>query len=910
MTSTISEPMIVAQPVLSSDLTGRLAGGKLAVPRPAVPLLHRNRLSDLIGDATTSRVTVVRGPSGAGKTVACAMWADAAAATDAIGWVSLDPGDREPGRLWASVLAALASTGAAAAFSGTLPAPDDAAFPLRLAQAAQRLTSTVTLIIDDVQELAGSAALSGLDLLVKHGPPALRLLLAGRHLTGLGLARLQVGGDLAEIGPADLACTPGEATSYFAMLGVELPAGRLDELLARTDGWITGLRLAAMSAAPPWRISGDEPLVADYLHDEVLAGLPAGQRAFLLHTCLADEICGELADQLTGGSEGAAILAQLCRENVLLQAAWPASASREPAGPGGTRYRYHRLLRELLRSDLCRDYPADLADLARRAATWQAAHGEYGDALRNAAATGDWDFAASVLAQAGPQLLLSGPSAGLEPTLAGFPSGKYASDAAVAGALAAIGLRTGDRCAAQLHLDNARAALATCPQDQRTLVRTWLMALQVMQATAASGADGALLAQAETLASAVTSSARSRAERQAAGLLWTAIGVAALGGVRLTDARDALAQAGQQLHGLPAESRVLTIGWRAVAEAMYGDLITANALIAEHSALSYRTGEPLPALLIDLARVYLHLARDEAAPARRLLDAWQLAGPSHDHGSQVAGSLSTVARAQLALSDGDRSAARRFLSRLRYQCLRTGGRGGGTASGALPAELAAALAGLDADIALGEGNAAAARLALASTEDAQPHRADLMLGSAKVLLAEGDPAAALATAEQCLAGTAGPVTLRDQIAALVTAAIARRRLGQPERATDELGYALARAEPHGMYRPFIDGGSAARSALTVLIRPPSNGAAVAARILQRFELRPAKPAGAPAVVPLTGSELAVLRFLPSHLTNQEIAESLFLSINTVKTHLRSVYRKLGVTTRRQAISAAGRLGLL
>jgi LuxR family transcriptional regulator, maltose regulon positive regulatory protein len=112
-----------------------------------------------------------------------------------------------------------------------------------------------------------------------------------------------------------------------------------------------------------------------------------------------------------------------------------------------------------------------------------------------------------------------------------------------------------------------------------------------------------------------------------------------------------------------------------------------------------------------------------------------------------------------------------------------------------------------------------------------------------------------------------------------------------------------------MYRPFLDGGAAARSALTVLIRPVSQGAAFAARILQRFDTAPG-PGQAATAIPLTSSELAVLRFLPSHMTNQEIAEALFLSINTVKTHLRSVYRKLSVTTRREAIARGGKLGLL
>ncbi len=161
------------------------------------------------------------------------------------------------------------------------------------------------------------------------------------------------------------------------------------------------------------------------------------------------------------------------------------------------------------------------------------------------------------------------------------------------------------------------------------------------------------------------------------------------------------------------------------------------------------------------------------------------------------------------------------------------------------------------------------------------------------------------------AGQPGRATLFEQVSALVTAAVAARRLGQTEPAADHLTCALALAEPHGLFRPFLDGGPAARSALTVLIRPLSDGAAFAARILQRFEAATAPPAGQQAAsVPLTSSELAVLRFLPSHMTNQEIADALFLSINTVKTHLRSVYRKLGVATRRQAITRGGKLGLL
>jgi LuxR family transcriptional regulator, maltose regulon positive regulatory protein len=943
MTTAISERVTRAQPVRGQE-SGQLAAEKLAIPVQKLPLLPRQRISDLISKATANRVTVVRGPGGAGKTVACAMWAGGQTpGSDPVAWVSLDPDDRKPERLWANISAALGIA--------TDADPGDSAFPLRLAQAAQRLERPVTLVIDDVQELADSDAVAGLDLLVKHGPWQLRLLLSGRHLAGLAIARLQVGGELAEIGPLDLACTTQEAQEYFAMLGIELPPARLSELVDRTGGWITGLRLAALRVTePPWQISGDEPLVADYLRAEILAGLSSAKRDFLLRTSVADQISGDLADTLTNGSQGTATLDQLCKENLMIS---PAAEHAE--------YRYHPLMLDLLRADLHRDRPAEVPALTARLARWQADHGQHGAALANAARAGDWELGARVLAEAGPQLLLPGQAAELEPVLASFPASSYTRHAAVAGALAAAGLRTGDTGAAQLHLDNATAALPACHPSERGVVGTWLRALRLMHATELGTADAPMVEQATRLASQASAAAGRGAERQAAGLLWTAIGVTALSDLRIAEARDATTRACRLLAaGGRAEFGAQANGWRAIAEAMYGDLLTASDLLADRVALG--EGEPDAARLADIATVYWHLAKDETAAARRLLDSCGGHERGHRPGSRTAELLVLAARARLALCEGDQGAARRQLTRLRYEAARpsaaqpvpgrglagTGLAGTGLASTGLAGSGLPGLAGLpgtglpgtglpgtglpgtglpgtglpgtglastglavlDADIALGEGNAAGARQVLARASQGGPERADLLLGSAKAGLAQGDSSSALAITQSCLTGAAGQLTLRDQVSALVTAAVAHRRLGQPEQAADQLGFALALAEPHGLYRPFVDGGQAARSALAVLIRPVHPGAAAAARILQRFDTRPARSAEVSVTMPLTGSELAVLRFLPSHMTNQEIAEALFLSINTVKTHLRSVYRKLGVTTRRQAISAAGRLGLL
>src|SRR5690348_15963557 len=218
MTSTVSRPAVRSaqrddrprrsdQAAGSGDQAARSgrkgagSGDKIAVPRSNVPLIGRPRLTELIEGATSGhRLTLVCGPSGVGKTVACAAWAGAVA-DGSVGWLSLDYGDRSPRQLWTHVRLALASIPALAGdLARDLPDPRDDAFPLRLAELAERFTVPVTLVVDDICDLAGASVLTGFDRLIRHAPPALRLILSGRHPAGLAVAKLRVGGDLAEIG--------------------------------------------------------------------------------------------------------------------------------------------------------------------------------------------------------------------------------------------------------------------------------------------------------------------------------------------------------------------------------------------------------------------------------------------------------------------------------------------------------------------------------------------------------------------------------------------------------------------------------------------------------------------------------------------------------------------------------------
>jgi LuxR family maltose regulon positive regulatory protein len=900
MSSTTSGPVAARRIAVAADGPEFLAD-KLRIPQLSLAILRRGRVIDLIEQAAAHRVTVVSGPAGAGKTVACGSWASAASASRRVAWLTLDADDRDPARFWAYLQAALARAGIVP--PDAVRVPQDAAaggLPLHVVEAAQRLAEPVTLVLDDVHELADGPVLAGLDLLIRHAPPALRLILSGRCPPRLQLARLRVSGDLADVSSSDLACTPEEAGAYFAMLGLEVDAFARDELLRRTEGWMAGLRLAAMRARSQVResgritdIAGDEPLVTDYLWDEVLGRQPPEIRLFMLRTSVAGQLSGDLADALTGEPGGARTLERLSRENSFVEA-----LGNDHAG-----YRYHPLLRDVLAAERAREIPHEVPILLRRAARWHAAHDQAIDALRSAAEAADWDYAAHLLAEAGTAALVrSGPIA-LEQVLALFPAERRADDAAVAAALAAARLWAGDPDGAGHHLEAALRALGRCTQPARRVIEPWLAALRVMRAASRAAADPGLLAKGWTMAEQGQATAGTQPEHRALGLLWFALGTARLRRWEILEARYALNHACRQLTaGGLGELCVRARGWQALAEAWHGDLTAAEKALSEPADAGLARDQGSSCLAV-LAAAQVSLARDDLAGVRKLLnDADEyVAGRNQLPGEPQLSVAAGLIRIGTALADGDATGARALGLRLRD-----------TSAPGDP-ELDWVLTMLDCEIALRAGDTERARATMAAEADGPHHaRAQSLLMLGKLRLSEGDFKGALEAVGPVLDGTAEEVTLQVKLAGLLVAAVADRRMGLTGTAAELLEQALALAEPDDACRVFLDVGQPVRSAITVLVPPTSRCAGFAGRILERFDTQLSHAEGAQeqAEVLLTDSELAVLRFLPSHLTNQEIAEALFLSINTVKTHLRSAYRKLGVASRRAAIARARRLDLL
>jgi len=872
-----------------------LLDGKFRVPATGPEVVHRERLTALIEQATERPVTVITAPPGAGKTVACAGWAAARARFRRIAWLSLDEGDGDPARFWACMTAALAAGGTslgAPLVPRSREARDD--LPADVVVAVRRLSGSVVLVIDDVHKLAESDVLPGLALFIQHAPATLRLVLCGRSVPGLHLAKMRLSGCLSEVRGSDLACTEQEAKVYFNALGLAAGPAKSRSLMRETEGWMAGPRLAALVAARDGDLNVEsvaaDSIVADYMRDEVLDRQAPGIRQFLRRTSIVDRLTAAFAEWLACESGGARILDRLDRENSFV--------SRDCEG----KYRYHPFLRQVLLGELRREMPAEVPVLFARAARWAVDEGDVIEALRCVAEAAEWDEASRVLTEAGLAGALPDRAAELESALGRLPAERRA-EPAVAAALAMVRLCRGDPESAGAYLSLAALALDESAPDP-LVIELWLAMLRLIRQP-----DAASIAFCWSLAEKARATAGQRSEHQAAGLLWLALGTVLLRRWQVADSASALTAALHQLTAAGTRSLAMRArGWLALSAALCGDLATA----AELSSGLRDTVPPDPAAvcLATVAAAQVAIERDDLLLALQLLDDADPAVISPLPGEPDVAVLLALARARAALAEGDveRTCDLARLAREKYE------------------KVGPVLRVLDFDAGLRGGDlslAAAALEPLASEDEPEGRRErpDHAAARARLLLAGGEPAAALrlalTVAREDRDGACGGVrpSLRDRVTALLTAAVAARRTGTDDAAAKLLEEALAAAEPHDMYRPFLDGGGAVHSAIVLLISPSSPAAGFAARVHERFVRQPSsRTAGSPPAgheaPDLTTSELAVLRLLRSYLSNQEIADTLFLSVNTVKTHLRSVYHKLGVSSRREAVERGVRLQIL
>ena len=848
----------------------------------------------------SSQVTVVSAPPGSGKTVLLRSWISQAGLEDCVAWVAAGRDERDPRRFWLAVLDALRwTTPGAALVQAMTAAPDlDGGMIVeRLLTDLAPLRGRLWLVIDDVHEL-GPDALWQLELLVMRAPPELRFALATRHDVRLGLYRLRLAGELAEIRAADLRFSLTEARQLFAAAGVELPESALVSLVERTEGWAAGLRLAALSLAGhpdpegfAAGFSGTERTVAEYLLAEVLDRQGEQVRLLLLRTSVLERVNGELADLLTGNVGGERVLQDLEEANAFV------------VSLDGTRswFRYHQMFAGLLQLELRRTTPGEVAGLHRAASGWLAGHRFPVEAVRHAQAAGDWELAARLLADHWPGLHLDGRDAAVHELLAGFPSGVQAADAELAVLMAADELARGSLETAEQHLRVADHEMASVPDARQG------------QAQLLTGIVRLLLArQRGNLPVEATEAQRLR------DMAWIP--------------EPAQSVLGEELRALALISLGYAQGWT-IRE---GE----TAHLEEGIVLARRIGRPYLEFTGLAYQAAIEAARSLPGAVEHSSQAIELA-ERHGWTSETAvgvactalgGALawqgrleeaeSCLRRAELTIRPEAEAVAALAAQYIRGQLRLARGEAADALAAFQAAEgLAGRLAAphplarpvrawlLHALIRLRETERA--EQVLTGLGEQERGRGEIRVTTAILRLAQDDPRAARAALAPVLDGSirAGwPPWLAE---AFLLEAIARDMLGDGGTAGQALERALDLTESGGGLLWFVL--HPVPGLLERHARQRTAHAALIAEILSLLVGRgraspPAAPQ--PPLEPLRDSELRVLRYLPTNLTAPEIAAELSVSLNTVKTHLRSLYAKLGTHRRSEAVARARDLGLL
>ena len=763
----------------------------------------------------------------------------------------------------------------------------------------------ITLVIDDLHELASPEALGQLTRLLTNLPPHAHAILTTRHDLRLGLHRLRLAGELAEIRAADLRFSEGETRELLDASGISLSDSGAALLHQRTEGWAAGLRLAVISLAghpDPERFvtefSGSDRTVAEYLIAEMLDRQPPDVQDLLLRTSLLDRVNGELADVLTGRPGSEQVLLDL--EN--------ANAFVESLDPERTWFRYHHLFADLLRLELRRRLPAEIPALHRRAAGWFTQHGEVVNAIRHTQAAGNWPEAARLLADHSFSLTLDGQAQTMEALLRAFPPGANHLELTLVRAMGDLAQGRLDEAAA--HLAVAETYAETTPAERRRRLRVAIASLQLSLARRRGHLAG-VVEQARFLASPVTGPSDQDialgSDLRAVALM--NLGTAEAWSLGLPDAVRHLREGADLARQIGRPYlEVGCLAQLAFAYVFHGaDMpkIHAFATTQRHCreaiALAERYGwgtEPViaPALMTLAGTMVLLGEFDEGERwLRRTERALQT-----DTGPDIRLLLHQTA-GMLHAGRGRRNEALEEFGAAEHLGSQLEG------SQALASQVTGWLLATQARL----GMTGEAHALLAALDDERASSGEIRNARAVIRLAEGDPAAALATVADVLDGTAPVLGYATVVEANLLAGLAHRELGDQRAASEAAERALALAESDRLVLPFAMTGSA--GLLEALPRHQTAHGALLADILDI--LHGSSPAAKeqsslPPAEELSAGELRVLRYLPTNLSRPEIAGELSVSLNTVSTHLRSIYAKLQVRDRSSAVRRARELRLL
>jgi LuxR family maltose regulon positive regulatory protein len=876
---------------------------KLDMPQLPPAALIRPRLQERITTGVLGRLTLVCAPAGAGKTTLMLSWVSAEVAPGPVVWINLDALDRQPGVFWSYLLTGLARAGVA---TSTVAAPAhpyrlDSSFLGNLSAALYERSEPLVVVLDDADVLGDSPVCRQLDFLLRNSGPLLRLVILTRGDSAVPLSRYRMAGTVTEIRAGDLAATPEEADALFAQRGVATSAETVDILMSRTRGWMAGLVLTGMAlrgqSQPerrPGGVTGGSDALDEYLDEEVLSGYTPSVRRFLVRMSVADHVPAGLAEELTGQPGAARLLAELARHDDFVTCCDEHSDC----------YRYHPVLQDVLRARLEEDSPGSAPQLHRRASAWFVAAGESTEAAVHAAAAGEWRTAARLLVDglAVVQLLAGSGSSRLTWLLADLPADTPGAETAVVRAAVALGRRDAVTCAAQLA--QARGLAGQTPE---------LASAVTLGACAVASGLAAVTGDAEAALKAGNAVEKLRREMPAAAAL------AATHKLVLCNTARALLQAGRMDTALAvlAEAESMAVpgydplrrycdGLFSLAEALRGRLGRAVELAGPDPYP--RTG-PKPAAdrrsaAAEIALAWVATQTGDSAEARRRIAA--VAGA--DLEDPMFAALAAVVRARVHRAEGDPASA---LAVLEAAVALLEAARGATDGDRVPSWLDARLAAETAATWTGTGRPDLATRSLAGFGPAAG--SELALELARARLAGGEADLARGCVTDLLRHVDLPLDVRiDTLLLRAAEALERGDTAAAKAAADR---ALRMAAPERLRRPILEAPARVRG----FLRHHDDLAARHAWLDEAEPIRSLPAPGAPVepgavrsvlIEPLTEKEHEVLVHLAELLATDEIARRMYVSVNTVRTHVRAILRKLAASRRNEAIRRARELHII
>ena len=873
--------------------------------------MGRPRLEKVLQAGADRMLTLLVAPAGFGKTTLATRWlSDRAGNTP--GWVSLERADNDPAQFWTYLRTALAKCGIDVPITNGLTAttgisgrgPD----LVTLVNVLADLSDDVVIVLDDFHLITTAEIHDDLSFVLEQHLPRFHLVILTRTDPPFPLSRWKVSGRVTELRARDLAFTAQETARFLDGHQLALPDEARDSLHARVGGWPAALQLAAL-----WMSSQSDPAeavrqfassdvtIADYLLTEVLTQLPPDMRRFLLLTSILPRLNGSLCDAVAETDNGESMLEQIERRGLFVQAL---DRSRQWL-------RYHHLLVELLRGELQRTDPELISQLHQRASAWFAANGFTADGIEQAILARDWPTVRRLLLGAAFSVGSRYSPSVVDGWLVSIPRDVLQASpflllvhGFVIGSLGRIEQ-------ARLTLELSAQAAATFGED---LELPDLGALRYAMKAAIARLDCDLPAVRASVA-AMEQELDPAAEPSILGRMARAVGHNALAGTLYWHGH--VSEAGELMQDLVRETVahdlrrmwVNAASLRALLLADRGHLREAHGLATEAIALAEAVGvatqfQTHPA---RLALAVIALQRGENADSAEYLAV--VADRSSQLGDRGPYVVATVLLARVSALDGDLKSAFGLLDQARTAWP------GWTPPPAMMALIDAA----ELQLCLLSGDIPSAQAVFTQLVDspADLPSVDLVhrLAEGHLQLAQGKAAASALTFTNVAQTGRDHQQLSIAVSATVAAAIARRAAGQIDVAMTHLDQALELARDEDIRAPFLAEAEAVRPLLLRMeadqgfLRPEFRE-----NLLTAMGVSPSKESRSAQTVTdvetLSRQERAVLRQLSGGLTYRQIAASLDITVNTLKTHVRNVHRKLGANNRAQAIARARELGLL